>query len=55
MKRIDFNKLYFTDKEIEVFAEVPQDGYTHFGHLKKFTETHPASYAGKNETEQLGF
>ncbi len=41
-KRIDFNKLYFTDKEIEVFAEVPQDGYTHFGHLKKFTDTHPA-------------
>jgi glycosyltransferase involved in cell wall biosynthesis len=42
LKRIDFNKLYFTDKEIEVFAEVPQEGYTQFGHLKKFTGTHPA-------------
>lgn len=42
LKRIDFNKLYFTDKEIEVFAEVPQEGYTQFGHLKKFNETHPA-------------
>ena len=42
LKRIDFNKLYFTDNEIEVFAEVPQEGYTQFGHLKKFNETHPA-------------
>ncbi len=42
LKRIDFNKLYFTDKEIKVFAEVPQEGYTQFGHLKRFTDTHPA-------------
>jgi glycosyltransferase involved in cell wall biosynthesis len=42
LKRIDFNKLYFTDKEIEVFADVPQEGYTQFGHLKRFTGTHPA-------------
>jgi len=41
LKRIDFNKLYFTDKEIEVFADVPQEGYTQFGHLKRYTDTHP--------------
>jgi len=42
LKRIDFNKLYYTDKEIEVFAQPPQQGYDRFGHLKKFTNTHPA-------------
>lgn len=41
LKRIDFHKLYHTDREIEELVESSAE-YNHLGHLKKFTGTHPA-------------
>jgi len=40
LKRIDFHKLYHTDKETDVLVENSVN-YNHFGHLKRFSGSHP--------------
>ena len=40
-KKEHFEKLYHSDAELTAIT-IPENIYTHLGHLRRFTETHPA-------------
>ncbi len=54
LKRIDFHKLYHTDKETAVFAE-SFINYNHFGHLKRFFGSHPKVMQGRIQQANWNF
>lgn len=48
MKRVDFHKLYHTDKEVKEFSETTTN-YDDLGNLKHFRYTHPAAMKDRVE------
>jgi len=55
VKDRDFKTLYHSDEEIELMAPGKFAKYQELGHLKRFTETHPAVMARRIESSQWPF
>jgi hypothetical protein len=41
-KNVGFHQLYYSDEEVKKIVPPPGQTYDDLGHLKRFSETHPA-------------